>query len=222
MRETAHRLFAERGFDAVTIADIAAAADVAVQTVFNHFETKESLFFDGRTPWVEEAAAAVGRREPGSDPVTALRRYLEADLTALLEAEARPENRSYLEALERSSSLRSRERKLVEDAGGLIAAELQAAMEAGDWKPVAPSDPATTWLLSRMTADLFLTAGRVLALENRRMLLAPGPAGSGQVPVRAMTAATLAELEECVRGLAARFADQPAGLTPERADPRGR
>jgi len=40
IRDAAHLLFAERGFDAVTIADVAERADVAVQTVFNHFATK--------------------------------------------------------------------------------------------------------------------------------------------------------------------------------------
>ena len=58
IRDTARRLFAERGFEAVTTADVAAAADVAVQTVFNHFSSKEELFFDGRTPWSR------GRRTP--------------------------------------------------------------------------------------------------------------------------------------------------------------
>ena len=60
IRTVAHRMFAERGFDAVTIADIAREADVAVQTVFNHFATKEELFFDGRADWVDGAA----RRRP--------------------------------------------------------------------------------------------------------------------------------------------------------------
>ena len=43
----------------VTLTDVAREADVAVQTVFNHFATKEDLFFDGRAPWVDGLAAAV-------------------------------------------------------------------------------------------------------------------------------------------------------------------
>ena len=112
IRETAQRLFFEHGFEAVTIADIAAAANVAVQTVFNHFESKEGLFFDDRTPWVEGVATAVTQRPVGSDPVSALRSFLEADLVAVMEQEARPENRGYVEALERSASLQARERTL--------------------------------------------------------------------------------------------------------------
>jgi AcrR family transcriptional regulator len=45
IRTVAQQLFAADGFDAVTIAGIAAAAEVSVQTVFNHFTSKEEIFF---------------------------------------------------------------------------------------------------------------------------------------------------------------------------------
>src|SRR3954464_1389378 len=57
-RRTAQGLFAQHGFEAVTVAEVAAAADVAVQTVFNHFPTKEDLFFDD-VAWVEAPAPPV-------------------------------------------------------------------------------------------------------------------------------------------------------------------
>jgi AcrR family transcriptional regulator len=210
VRETAQRLFAERGFDAVTIADVAAAADVAVQTVFNHFESKETLFFDGRTPWVEGVGDAVTRRAPGSDPVTALRDYVQADLAQLLDAESRPENRCYLEALSRSPSLRARERMLVEEAGELTAATLAVAIADGDW-PAAPHvDAATARLLSRLIADLFLMAGRVLVLENRRLLLAAAPDETRRLSVQATAAATLTELECAMRQLSTRLPHRAA------------
>jgi AcrR family transcriptional regulator len=202
VRRTAQRLFAEHGFDAVTIAEVAAAADVAVQTVFNHFESKEALFFDGRTPWVEEVVAAVSQRPAGTDPVSALRGYLEADLVRVMEQESRPENRNYIEALHRSTSLRARERTLVEEAAVRVAAALSEAITSGGWSPAPASDQATAHVLSRLVADLFLSAGRVLVLENRRLVLAPDPDQSRHQSIQATTTATMSELERCVRGLA--------------------
>ena len=204
VREAAQRLFAERGFDAVTIADVAAAAEVAVQTVFNHFETKEALFFDGRTPWVERAVAAVTERAPDRDPISALRDYLETDLIEILGRESRPENRGYLEALRASPSLQARERTLVEETGQRVAAALVSAIAEGDR---TTTDDATAEVLSQLVADLFLMAGRVLVLENRRLLLGPEPAAAHQL--QRTTVLTLSALEQCVRGLAGRMLDPP-------------
>src|SRR5919205_4244835 len=63
---TARRLFAERGYDAVTVAEVAAAADVSEKTVFNHFPTKEDLAFAGREQGIAQFVAAITERAPGS------------------------------------------------------------------------------------------------------------------------------------------------------------
>jgi AcrR family transcriptional regulator len=57
--DTATSLFTEHGFDAVTVAEVAAAARVSVNTVFNYFPTKEDLFFDRQDAVVDRLAAAV-------------------------------------------------------------------------------------------------------------------------------------------------------------------
>jgi AcrR family transcriptional regulator len=209
VRETAQRLFAERGFDEVTIADIAAAADVAVQTVFNHFETKEALFFDGRTPWVEGSAAAITERPPGTDPVGALRCYLEADLSSVLQQESRPENRGYVVAVQNAPGLQARERTLVELAGERVVDVLGPAITAGEWDAAPATDAATAHLLSRLIADLFMVAGRALVLENRRFVLNPDLDPQHRVSVCAATPVTLAALEQCVRTLPGRLLDRP-------------
>src|SRR5437764_10360812 len=74
--ETARRLFKERGFDGVTVDDVARAADVARKTVFNYFPTKEDLFYSGFEAFQERLLSAVRHREPGESMVGAFSRSL--------------------------------------------------------------------------------------------------------------------------------------------------
>ncbi|WP_049569406.1 TetR/AcrR family transcriptional regulator [Nonomuraea sp. SBT364] len=72
--DVAMGLFAARGFDDVTVAEVARAADVSVNTVFNYFPAKEDLFLD-RRDWAEGRPEEVVRqREPGESVVRAFRR----------------------------------------------------------------------------------------------------------------------------------------------------
>lgn len=68
---TALRLFAERGFDAVTVNEIAEAAEVSKVTLFAYFPTKESLVLHGIGE--EDLAGVVAGRPPGRSPLDALR-----------------------------------------------------------------------------------------------------------------------------------------------------
>jgi AcrR family transcriptional regulator len=70
---TARRLFAERGFDAVTVAEVAAAAAVSEKTVFNYFPTKEDLAFAGREEGIAQFVTAIAERAPGSSVLDAFR-----------------------------------------------------------------------------------------------------------------------------------------------------
>jgi AcrR family transcriptional regulator len=75
--EAAERLFEERGFDAVTVAEIADAANVSVKTMFVYFRTKEDLVF-ADNDLVESLVAAVRDRPAGSAPADAIVRVLSA------------------------------------------------------------------------------------------------------------------------------------------------
>ncbi|MFJ6480998.1 MULTISPECIES: TetR/AcrR family transcriptional regulator [unclassified Streptomyces] len=66
-------LFAARGFDQVTVAEVAKAAHVSTMTVFNHFPRKEDLFLDRIPEAVELFTAAVRDRPAGESPLAALR-----------------------------------------------------------------------------------------------------------------------------------------------------
>jgi AcrR family transcriptional regulator len=65
--DAAMKLFTERGFDEVTVAEIARAADVSEQTVYNHFPTKERLLLDDEERHLEAMTEAL--RAPGASPV---------------------------------------------------------------------------------------------------------------------------------------------------------
>ena len=76
LMDTAWQLFAERGFEQVTVADVARAADVSVATVFNYFATKEALVFDGMHAYESRLVDAVRVRSVGEPALTALTRFL--------------------------------------------------------------------------------------------------------------------------------------------------
>jgi len=73
---TAWRLFADRGFDQVTVAEIAREAQVAEATVFNYFPSKEDLFYSRFEAFSARLADAVRDRGPGESALTAFRRAL--------------------------------------------------------------------------------------------------------------------------------------------------
>lgn len=63
-------LFGRRGYEAVSVAEIAEAADVSEQTVYNHFATKEDLVFD-RTDELDAALADAIAQRPPETPAAA-------------------------------------------------------------------------------------------------------------------------------------------------------
>ncbi|MFC8518654.1 TetR/AcrR family transcriptional regulator [Streptomyces sp. NPDC057257] len=72
--ETAVELFLERGFDAVSVQEIAEAAEVSKMTVFNYFGSKEDLVFLPMEEHFGDAARAVRERRTGESAVAAVRR----------------------------------------------------------------------------------------------------------------------------------------------------
>src|SRR5881275_1648549 len=74
--QTARRLFLEHGFDAVTVDDVARAADVSRKTVFNYFPTKEDLFYGRMEIFEEDLLAAIRSRAPGESILRAFAHFV--------------------------------------------------------------------------------------------------------------------------------------------------
>jgi AcrR family transcriptional regulator len=79
--EGAARLFAEKGYDKTTVADIAAAADVSTRTFFTYFRAKEDVLFAGTDERLRAIAEAVAAVKAGS-PLEAMQRIVERVLAA--------------------------------------------------------------------------------------------------------------------------------------------
>lgn len=81
--DAATALFLERGFDEVSVREIADQADVSPKTVFTHFPQKEALVFGDEDERHERLVAAVRDRPPGSSISDALKAHYLAEIAAM-------------------------------------------------------------------------------------------------------------------------------------------
>ena len=77
--DVATTLFSTRGFDNVTVAEVAEVVGVSEKTIYNYFPTKESLILDEADAAVERFARAMRENPPGESPTRAVLRSLEAE-----------------------------------------------------------------------------------------------------------------------------------------------
>jgi AcrR family transcriptional regulator len=170
-------LFLQRGFDDVTVVEVAAAADVAVQTVFNHFPTKEDLFFD-ETGWWSGPAVAVREAPADQSVIEALKQHYLAVIRGRLEVGHLATWRQFSATIEASPALQARRRRVAEQMEELLVEALQER------------DSSLSSLMARLIAAEFAAAQRVLEAELARLL--PVDATPKQL------AAANAELEQAV------------------------
>ncbi len=158
--DASRRLFAQRGFDAVTVAEIAREADVSEVTVFNYFPTKEDLFYGGMQFFEEQLLEAVRTRARGETPVTALRRKLLESVDGLRAAERIGAIVSSAGMAAGSPSLAAREREIAERYVRRLAEVLAAETKAD------PTDVETLTVASAL-----IGAHRAIVEETRRRVL---------------------------------------------------
>ncbi len=76
IERVALELFAERGYDETTLADIADAADISRRTIFAYFESKEDILFCDEPLFYERLEQTLTQRPPGATTVDALREFV--------------------------------------------------------------------------------------------------------------------------------------------------
>jgi AcrR family transcriptional regulator len=91
--EAAAGLFHERGFEAVTVSEIARAAEVSEQTVYNYFSNKEALVLDEDEAYTVHFAAMVRDRPAGTSAIEAVRREALEFLQRVIDRPASPYRR---------------------------------------------------------------------------------------------------------------------------------
>ncbi len=128
--DVATRLFFERGFDNVTIDEIAEAADVGRMTVFNHFPRKEDMFFDREDEMRDIAFAAIRERDAGTSPIQAMKA-----LAHRLIDQPHPSyplfrgTYLFVETALASEALKARARQMRDDFVRALAVELASAVD---------------------------------------------------------------------------------------------
>jgi AcrR family transcriptional regulator len=132
--EAARRLFAERGFDQVTVAEVARAANVSEVTVFNYFPTKEDLLYGGMQFFEERLLDAVRNRQPGESVLEAFRRPIIEGFKRLAADEATAPIIASGNLIHASPALAVREREIVANYTRMLADLLaeEAGVKPGD------------------------------------------------------------------------------------------
>ncbi|MFF4018327.1 TetR/AcrR family transcriptional regulator [Streptomyces sp. NPDC001843] len=131
--DVATALFVERGFDAVTVAEIADAADVSVNTVYNYFPAKEDLFFDRSAGMVDRLARWVRGRGRGESAAVAVLRELREEVESVSpRIGLMPEYARFMRVVEEAPALRSRLWALAQEVQANLEAVLREETGAAD------------------------------------------------------------------------------------------
>jgi AcrR family transcriptional regulator len=129
--DAAAELFAERGFDAVSVMEIAQRAGVVEKTVFNHFPVKEGLVFDADPPMRAALLDAVRHRPAGESVSAAAGSFVVSAISLLGSPEAAEGVAEMAKVVRGSHTLQVREREilgeLTDSLATLIAEETLSA-----------------------------------------------------------------------------------------------
>jgi AcrR family transcriptional regulator len=157
-------LFLERGFDEVTVAEVARAANVSTKTVFNYFPRKEDLYFDRGPQAKALISQAVERRAPDETTLRALRGlFLRQAAGGHPLGRVSAADAPFWRTVTQSPTLRARLRELAEEAESGLA-ELITATEGAGPDPLWPRVKAAA-AVSALRTVYAGALGRILAGE---------------------------------------------------------
>lgn len=185
--DAASRLFIKRGFDKVTVDEIATAADVARMTVFNHFSRKEDMFFDLDEQGREDLRSALGKRGANISPIEALRLFAHRAVAEQLPYVRFFEEGSelFMQTILDSEALKSRARAIRDELTVMLAGALAKAASRKQSDPVA-----------NLAATLLVATWEVAFLEAHRVF-------RGDRDVKKANKAFLAIIDQGSRGVKA-------------------
>jgi len=162
LADTARSLFAEHGFQDVTVAEVASAADVSEATVFNYFPTKEDLLLSGLEVFEEALLGAVRERAAGESVLAAFGDFVltSGGLLAETEPSARQRLTAISRVIEESPTLLEREQTIFAGYTDSLAAVIAEEVEA-------TSDDRTPWVV----ANALMGVHRATVSYARRQIL---------------------------------------------------
>ncbi|MEV6480716.1 TetR family transcriptional regulator [Streptomyces sp. NPDC051576] len=155
------RLFREKGFDEVSVVEVAAAAEVSKATLFRYFPTKEDLVLHRFADHLGEAARVVRERPPGLTPTAALRDHFLDRLAArdpITGLNDHPEVLSFMDLLYGTPSLQT----------GLV--QRYRSQEIDALAQALPHSGGSTPLTRRLAATHLIVAQQELGVENWRAM----------------------------------------------------
>jgi len=159
--DAAAELFTERGFDHVSVSEIAQRAGVVEKTVFNHFPVKEGLVFEADPPIREALLDAVRRRPAGESVAAAAGGFVVAAVSQLGSPAAAEGMAEMARVIRGSRTLQVREREILGTLTDTLTEQIQLETRA----PAGELEPwlAANAVLGLYSALLELARDRVLA-----------------------------------------------------------
>jgi len=162
--DSAAELFGERGFDTVSVMEIARHAGVVEKTVFNHFPVKEGLVFDADPPMRAALLDAVRRRPAGESVSAAAGSFVVGAVSLLGSPEAATGVAQMARVIRGSRTLQVREREILGELTNALAALIaeETSARPGQVEP---------WLAAHAVIGLYAS---LLELARDRVLAGVG------------------------------------------------